>query len=77
MRTVSAEWIQIEDNPPNKKVMCLCKDGKVRFGIPICGDGYFYVDSRSGGNKVEFWQAIPKLTSVKKAYWDEINEEHD
>ena len=70
VKVVKAEWIYIEDMPPNKKVMCLCKDGKIRFGIPICGDGYFYVESRSGGNKVEFWQAIPNLTSIQKTYWD-------
>ena len=40
MKTVGAEWIQIEYNPPDERVMCLCKDGKIRFGIPVCGDVY-------------------------------------
>ena len=33
-KTVAAEWIHVEDNPPNKKAMCLCEDGKIRFGNP-------------------------------------------
>lgn len=60
-KTVSAEWIRIEDQPPEKRVMCLCDDSKIRFGYPICGDGYFYLDTRAGSEKVEFWQAIPGL----------------
>ena len=69
IKTVSAEWIQIEDNAPNKKVMCLCEDGKIRFGVPICGDGYFYIDTKTSYSVVEFWQEIPELKKIQEIYW--------
>ena len=69
VKVVKAEWIHIEDISPNKKVMCLCEDGKIRFGTPICGDGYFYVENRISWEKVEFWQEIPDLKKVQEAYW--------
>ena len=69
IKTVEAKWVHIEDMPPSKKVMCLCKDGRIRFGIPICGDGYFYVDTKNGYSVVEFWQEIPELKKIQETYW--------
>ncbi|MCQ1079366.1 hypothetical protein [Acinetobacter baumannii] len=69
IKTVAAEWISVEENPPNKRVMCLCDDGKIRFGKPICGDGYFYIENRVSWERVEFWQEIPQLKEVQEKYW--------
>ena len=69
VKAVGAEWIHVEDMPPGKKVMCLCTDGKIRFGTPICGDGYFYVENRVSWEIVEFWQEIPNLKNVQEEYW--------
>ncbi|WP_242048041.1 hypothetical protein [Acinetobacter baumannii] len=69
IKTVAAQWIHVEDQPPNKKVMCLCDDGKIRFGKPICGDGYFYIENRVSWERVEFWQEIPQLKEVQEKYW--------
>ncbi|AZN67031.1 hypothetical protein DX910_00580 [Acinetobacter haemolyticus] len=68
-KTVAAEWAHVEDNPPNKRVMCLCEDGKIRFGNPVCGDGYFYLDTKVGPEVVEFWQELPNLKEVQNQYW--------
>lgn len=69
MNAVAAQWIHVEDSPPDKKVMCLCDDGKIRFGKPICGDGYFYIENRVSWERVEFWQEIPQLKEVQEKYW--------
>ena len=69
IKTVSAEWVHIEDSLPNKKVMCLCEDGKIRFGYAICGDGYFYIENKDGWKKIEFWQEIPDLKKIQETYW--------
>ena len=71
VKAVGAEWIHIEDMNPDKKVMCLCADGKIRFGTPICGDGYFYVENRVGWEIVKFWQEIPSLKNVQEEYWSQ------
>jgi len=55
-KTVAAEWIYIEDNPPNKRVMCLCEDGKIRFGNPVCGDGYFYLQVKEDSTRQSGWR---------------------
>ena len=68
-KTIAAEWIHVEDNPSNKRVMCLCEDGKIRFGNPVCGDGYFYLDAKVGSEVVEFWQELPNLKEVQNQYW--------
>ena len=69
VQAVGAEWVHIEDGPPNKRVMCLCSDGKIRFGNPVCGDGYFYINNRVSWERVEFWQEIPDLKEVQAKYW--------
>lgn len=69
LKTVKAEWIQIEDEPPCSWALCLCNDGLVRIGVPYCSDGYFGLDTQAGEVRVEFWQEIPILKEVEKEYF--------
>lgn len=68
MKKVTAEWTHVEDHPPSERAMCLCADGKIRFGKPVCGDGYFYIETKPYDIRVEFWQPIPELKIVMADY---------